>query len=417
MFKTWAALPRDTRLLLGARAARSIGQGALIVTFALYLRALDWSAPAIGALFTGGLLLDATLITLLGPLSDRVGRKRFLLVYEAAQAIAAVLALITSAPMLLAAAAVVGGFGRGANGSSGPFAPVELSWLTQTVAARERGPVFSLNMAVGFTGMGIGALLGGLPEVFDHMLEGALAYRPLFVLSLTGSVICFMLLALTPDRATPAPDTPQDREAAADDAAERRKENGMLLRLFGINALNGVGIGLIGPLMAYWFAVRFGQGPADIGPAMALAYGATAVSSVGAGRLVQRFGVIRAVVWMRTLAVLILVAMPLVPSFWMAATLHVVRSACNRGTAGARQALTVSLVRPHRRGAAVSTGSVAVQVPRAAGPLFAGLFFGSGMLAAPFYIAAGFFSAYILFYRRVFAAYDPTHASRERERG
>ena len=416
MFKTWAALPRDTRLLLGARAARSVGQGALIVTFALYLRALGWSAPAIGGLFTAGLLVDATLITLLGPLSDRVGRKRFLLVYEAAQAIAALIAITTSTPALLAGAAVVGGFGRGANGGSGPFAPVELSWLSQTLSARARGPIFSLNMAVGFSGMALGALLGGLPELFDSMLDGALAYRPLFLLSLLGSLTCFGLLALTPDPATPPPEPPKDRDTANEDAATQRKENGLLLRLFGINALNGVGIGLIGPLMAYWFAVRFGQGPADIGPVMALAYGATALSSVGAGRLVHRVGVIRAVVWMRAIGVLILVAMPLVPSFWMAATLHVVRSAFNRGTAGARQALTVSLVRPHRRGAAVSTGSVAIQLPRAAGPLFAGLFFGSGMLAAPFYIAAGFFSAYIVCYRHVFAAYDPARSTPKRTR-
>ena len=413
MFDTGSRLPRATRLLLGARAARSVGQGALIVTFALYLRALDWSAPAIGALFTTGLLIDATLITLLGPLSDRVGRKRFLLVYEAAQATAAIVALSTSAPIALAAAAVVGGFGRGANGGSGPFAPVELSWLTQALPAPSRGPVFSLNMAVGFGGMACGALLGGLPALFDDVLAGALAYRPLFALSLGGSLTCFMLLACTPDDITPAhAPTADEHVDADDDATTRQQENGLLLRLFGINALNGVGIGLVGPLMAYWFAVRFGQGPADIGPVMASAYAATALSSVGAGRLVERIGVIRAVVWMRAVGVLILVAMPLVPTFWMAATLHVVRSAFNRGTAGARQALTVSLVRAHRRGTAVSTGSVAIQLPRAAGPLFAGLMFGSGMLAAPFYIAAGFFSAYILCYRRTFAAYDPAFARR-----
>jgi hypothetical protein len=33
---------RATRLLLATRFVRSIGQGALVVDFALYLRALDW---------------------------------------------------------------------------------------------------------------------------------------------------------------------------------------------------------------------------------------------------------------------------------------------------------------------------------------------------------------------------------------
>src|SRR5690625_4711001 len=102
-----AALPRDTRLLMGARAARSLGQGVFIVDFALYLDALGWSAPAIGALFTSGLLLDAVLVVTVGPLSDRFGRKRFLLGYETAQAVAALAAILTSMPVLLVLAALV----------------------------------------------------------------------------------------------------------------------------------------------------------------------------------------------------------------------------------------------------------------------------------------------------------------------
>lgn len=398
-----AGLPRDTRLLMGARAARSLGQGALIVDFALYLKALGWSAPAIGALFTGGLVVDALLAFAVGPLSDRFGRKRFLLCYEGAQAVAAVVAIVTAMPALLAAAAIVGGLGRGANGSSGPFTPVELSWLSQPLSPRSRGAIYSANMAIGFTGMGIGALLGGLPVVFSHYLTGPLAFRPLFGLSLAGSLVCLLLFSLAADRPAPRP------EVSDDDAGreETRRENSLLLRLLGINALNGVAIGLIGPLMAYWFSVRFGQGPDDIAPVMALAYFVTAASSMGAARLVARLGVVRSVVWMRVSAAIILILLPLVPSFWMAAALHIARSALNRGTAGTRQALMVSLVRSHRQGAAVSTGSAAVQLPRAAGPLFAGLFFGVGMLAAPFYIAAAFFGAHIYFYRRTFSGHDP----------
>ena len=44
---------RTTRLLLATRFVRSIGQGALAVDFALYLRALDWSAMAVSAVHCG----------------------------------------------------------------------------------------------------------------------------------------------------------------------------------------------------------------------------------------------------------------------------------------------------------------------------------------------------------------------------
>lgn len=409
MARLFADLPRDTRLLLAARAARSLGQGALVVAFALYLKALGWSATAIGGLFTAGLLIDAGLIMLSGPASDRFGRKRFLLAFEAAQAAAALVAMATANPVALSIAALIGGFGRGANGSSGPFAPVELAWLSQVLPAGARGRIYSFNMAIGFSGMGIGALLAGLPVVFAAILPGALAYRPLFALSMIGSVICFALLAAATDR----PTVPPARHDAVDRAA-RREENTLLAKLFGINALNGVAIGLVGPLMAYWFAVRFGRGPDAIGLVMAIGYLVTAGSSVAAGRLVDRIGTVASVVWMRGLGLAILLALPLVPFFWLAAVLHVARSALNRGTAGARQALTVSLVRDHRRGTAASTSSLAIQLPRASGPLFAGALFGAGYLAAPFFIAAGFFGAYIVLFGRTFAPYDPARASRRR---
>jgi hypothetical protein len=43
-------LDQKTRRLITARAIRSVAQGALVVDFVLYLRALSWSASVIGLL-------------------------------------------------------------------------------------------------------------------------------------------------------------------------------------------------------------------------------------------------------------------------------------------------------------------------------------------------------------------------------
>src|SRR5689334_6137541 len=75
----WTA---TTRRLLPVRVLRSIGQGALIVTFALYLRDLGWSGQAIGLLLTAGGLLNATASLVVGMMADRLGSKPFLLAYE-----------------------------------------------------------------------------------------------------------------------------------------------------------------------------------------------------------------------------------------------------------------------------------------------------------------------------------------------
>ena len=127
-------LPLVVSRLMTARGARSLGQGALVAAFTLYLHALGWTAPEIGATLSAALLAGAVLTMAVGPLSDRRGRRRFLLIYEALQAGAALLALITA----------------------GPFAPLEQAWFAQALPAEKRGTIFSVNAAIGFIGMALG---------------------------------------------------------------------------------------------------------------------------------------------------------------------------------------------------------------------------------------------------------------------
>jgi len=47
-------LPHNVRCLLSARAVRSIGQGATVASFSLYLHALGFSGAAIGLVLMAG---------------------------------------------------------------------------------------------------------------------------------------------------------------------------------------------------------------------------------------------------------------------------------------------------------------------------------------------------------------------------
>ncbi|MHB1586834.1 MAG: MFS transporter [Acidiferrobacteraceae bacterium] len=397
--KTTSSAARNIRLLIGARAARSIGQGLLAVDFALYLKTLQWTAPEIGGLFMGGLLLSSVVAMFMGPASDRMGRKRFLIGYEISQLLAASLALSSSRPGVIIASALLGGFGHGLNGGAGPFAPVELAWLSHSVSAAKRPRVYSINMATGFFGMGTGALLAALPHAFKHFMSPAAAFRTLFVFVLMGSLGCILLLWR-------AVDVPQTDPAPAEGQNLTRKENRFLVRLMAINVLNGIGIGLIGPLMAYWFAVRYGKGPYQIAPVMAAGLFLTALSSMALQRVARRHGIVRSVVIMRVLGAVLLFLMPFSPTFLIATILYVLRSAMNRGTAGARQAINIGIVRAHRRGFAASLSNASLQIPRAIGPVFTGMLFAAGSLAIPFVMGAAFQLLYIFFYQRMFRGYD-----------
>jgi MFS family permease len=394
------------------RTVRSIGQGALVVDFALYLHELGWSAVAISGVLSGALLVGSVLTLIVGPLSDRIGRRQFLLVYEGVQLVVALAAAMTANPWILGGAGIIGGFGRGGNGSAGPFSPVEQAWLAQSLEKSQRGRIYSLNAAGGSLGMAAGAFMAAIPAFLTPVLPGALSYRPLFVLTALCSLVCVALIWLAHDaEARPranAPEPPAPVVAADDlhEAATRKEENGLIFWLVVSNLLNGSGIGLTGPLISYWFVIRFGEGPDLIGPLMAVGFLLSAVALIGTGWLSQRVGIVRAVVLLRIGGLVMLVALPFAPNFAIAAVLYTLRSISNRGTMGARNALSVGIVRPHRRGLAASAANVSLQIPRAVGPVIAGALFQSGFLQLPFLIGAVFQAGFIYVYDRSFGRRD-----------
>ncbi len=378
----------------------------LVVDFALYLHALDWNAVAIGLLFTSSSLCGALLSLGVGLSSDRLRRKPFLLIYEGIVLTCGVAAFVSSQTLILSVSAILAGFGRGAGGAAGPFSPAEQAWLAEEVSARERGRVYSLNTALGFFGMTVGAISASLPALLQSYLPGSLAYRPLFGLVGLAAIGCLITLR--------GADETYHRSAGKTGLETHRpetqtllKENSLLRKLVLINSLNGFAIGLTGPLMSYWFSLRFHVGPEAIGPVMGLTFFVTGLMSLFTAKLSERIGIVSSVVWARLIGLVLLVALPLMPHYGLAAFCYLLRSALSRGPTGAQQALIIGLVREERRGLAASLNAVAMQLPRSVGPSVAGYLLGLGMFAAPFYAAAALQGAYLMLYDLFFRAYDP----------
>lgn len=399
-----------TRRLLMTRALRSIGQGALVVDFTLYLHALHWSATAIGLLLGAGGLFGAGLNLLVGMTSDRRQRKPILIIYEAVALISSLAVVFTVQTWVLAVAAIISGFGRGANGAAGPFAPAEQAWLAEEIPAERRGWVYSLNASLGFFGMGLGALSATLPVVWAGLFPGALAYRPLFGLVAVAALLGLILLATAYERPRhPQAFTSSQQKQQA--VTIRRQENQILTKLVFINGFNGLAVGLTGPLMSYWFLRRFGVGAESIAPVMAATFIITGLMSLVTGKLTERIGLVSSVVWERFMGLGLLILLPLMPSYGWASLVYLLRSVLTRGSAGAQQALTISLVQDERRGLASSLNAVSTQLPRSAGPAIAGYLLSLGQFSLPFYFAAFFQGIYLLLYHRVFHQFEPNHGN------
>ncbi len=376
------------RQLILVRFLRAIAQGALAVDFTLYLSARHWNAPEIGLLLMSSGLFGALLSLAVGVMSDRVGRRVFLLIYETGLLAGTLAVVLGPTTWVVAAVAALFGFGRGANGSSGPFAPAEQAWLAQSLPSARRGAVFSLNAGMQFWGMGIGSLLAA---VLPHMIPsatGAAAYLPLFLLNLLVAAINLLQIWLLQETKPGGFAETEQVGAASPDESVTRKENRALALLTFVNMVNSLGVGLVAPLLPYWFSLRFGVGPEAIGPVYALTFFLTGASSLVIGRISERIGLIRSIVLPRLAGVVLLLAIPFAPSFALAAAFYVVRSVLNRGSVGARQAFGVGLVRDRRRGLASSLNAVSWNLPAALGPAVGGWLIGMGSLVWPFVLAA-----------------------------
>lgn len=400
-------LPHNVRCLLAARAARSLGQGATVATFSLYLHALGFNGPAIGLVLMAGLAFGSLLTLIIGPLSDRVSRRMLLIVYEFSALAAAFAAIISPNETVLIAAATLAAFGRGANGAAGPFSPVEQAWIAREVDGEQRRRALSHNATLGFLGMGVGATLVVLPPLLGHSFNHLSTYRALFTLPLAGSLACLALLAWT--RELPSIRLAPDHDTRVEERI-KREENRRIGKLALTNAVNGLAIGIIAPLIAYWFLRRYAEGPSAIGPALAASFALATLGAVLANWLSRRFGSVRAVIGMRIIGLALLVAIPFSPDFALAAALYALRSVFNRGTAGVRQAVAAALTRAERRGVAASAQNLSMQIPRAAGPVIGGWLIQRGELTAPFLITAGLQALYLILYYRFFGGIDPAAA-------
>lgn len=399
-----ADLQPATRRLLAARAVRSVAQGALVVDLALYMHALHWSGLEIGLTLMAGGLVAAAFSMLIGVVSDRLQRKPFLLCNEGVTILCGLAPLLSASPALLAAAVIVGGFGRGRAGSAGPFAPAEQAWLAEVVPPEQRGWIYSLNSALGFFGMTLGALLAIIPSFLISGWGAHFAYSPIFMVIALGGIVNLWLLAGAPEQHV-APRILAASRTTRGNVEARRFENHILLRLFQLNTLNGLSIGLTSTLIAYWFALRYHIGPGEIAPLMALTFLLAGVSAIVTGRITVRHGLVSSVIWSRGIGAVLLGVLPLMPWFWLAAVVYMLRLATSGASVGARQAQVMVLVRDERRGLAASVNAASFQVPQSIGPGVAGPMIAAGMFLTPFYVAAALQVLYVIGYGRVFRRY------------
>lgn len=393
---------RNVTVLLVARIPMSAARALGGVVVPIYLALLGFSAFELGELFLTAGIASAVIAAASGTLSDRFGRRGFLIVVPAFAAAAAVVFAVTTATWALFLAAALGSFGRGSGagaGVVGPYQPVESALVAQSTAARWR------NAAFGRMGSAasVGALIGGLFALVagNGRLSPAAAfaaYRPAFVaaaaLAAAASLLGFAVRE--PARAGDDPERPgppRGRPAGVVRPGLRgvrfpRRSLPLLIRLWVANSVNGVAIGMFGPFVTYWFFRRYGVGPGQLGVLFAVINALTVVSSLGAAGIARRLGLVRAVVTLRGVLALLLIPMALSPWFWLAGLIYLVRVAAQRVSLPLRQSFVFSAADPAELASVAALAMMPAQLTMSAAPLATGYLFDEVSLELPFLLSS-----------------------------
>lgn len=388
---TW--MTRDIGLLVGARGFMSAGRALAGVVVPIYLTQLGFSAQILGVLFAVVAIASAVMSALIGTLSDRIGRKPFLVLVPLLTALSALLFPTTRVAALLFLFAALGSFGRGAGagaGAIGPYQPAEQAYLADSIQPRFRNSMFGV---VAFASS-VGALVGGpialLADGHPFGLSTIGANRLVFgimgALSLTAGLLAIPITNRAPAPRPPAPSA--TRRAGRLVPRLSRESWATLRKLWVTNVVNGFAVGFFGPFITLWFYERYHASEGTIGVLFAVINLFAILSNLGAAPVAQRLGLVRAIVIGRVLQAVLLIPMVLAPTFWLAGAFYLVRMMAQRLALPLRQSFVMGVVPAEERGTVGALSNLPSQGSSAISPAIAGWLFQHISLDLPFEVGA-----------------------------
>jgi MFS family permease len=336
---------RNVSLICGAAFLRSMSTGTLGVVLAVYLSRNGFSATWIGAVIAAGLAGSAVATALISYRVHVLGSRGSLILLAVFSAFGGIVLIFIHSPLWL----VILGFIAMLNGMgtdrSAAFA-IEQAAIPNFVTDKQRTWALSWYNVVLDSGGAIGALGGALPVVIERSagIDLAVAYRWVFAgysLANLGAAALYLFL-------TEAIEVRKTSGAPVSEITKHTKT--IVRRISALFALDAGGGGFLADaLLAYWFFQRFGMDERSLGLLFFVVRILNATSHLGAAWLAGKIGLVNTMVFTHLPSSLFLLAVPLAPSFPIAAALLLAREALVEMDVPTRQSYIAAMVQPHER--------------------------------------------------------------------
>ncbi len=376
-------ISRDGWLLIIARLIRAFGQSSVAVLLAIYLSLQGLSTVYIGLFLTLGLAGGALFTFLEGLVADALGRRRLMVFFALTTGVVGVALAATDNVLLLFLVAFLGTFSVGGPGGD-PIQPLEQVSLPETCPPERRTDLFAISGIVRTLGSAFGALAAGLPVIFQSSFD--MSEIGSYKVMLLGFTFFMVLSALLYGLLSSSVEVASAERWVS---PLRLQSRGIIFKLSGLFAIDNLASGfIVQSLVSLWFFEKHGIELSSIAFIFFASHIITATSLWVAAKLANRIGLINTMVFTHIPASLLLIAVPLVPSAWMAIALWQVRSFFQQMDAPTRQSYTMAVVPQNERTAMAVYNSVSRTSAMSTGPTISGAVWSIGAAAVPF-IACG----------------------------
>lgn len=437
---------RDAWLIILARTCRMFAFGAISIIIALFFSSLNFSDFRIGLFMTLTLAGDVILSLLLALVADQVGRRRILFMGGLLMVLSGTVFAFFNTYWVLLLAAIIGVVSA-TGGDFGPFRSIEESTLSHLTTPSTRSDVLSWYVTTSSLGSAIGTeisgrvvallrrsgersvtsvyhsmfwiyvIMGFLTMVFSYMMSGRCEISPTSQGQEQGTMASEPLLN-EEDEADKSDDEddqfhtdeteisnnslPNSEPARAFSrfgklgkilqgsglAQISRESRPVVYKLWFLLTVDSLADGMVSyALTNYYLARKFKLAESLLGDIMSISYFLMAISTIFAGPLARRLGLINTMVFTHIPSSAAVLLFPIPQSIPLTIVLLFIRTGLNNMDQAPRAAFIAAVVKPAERTAVMGITGTLRTLASTVGPSLTGWLAGTDRFWIAFVIA------------------------------
>lgn len=380
----------DAWLLILARSSRMFAYGACSVFIALFFTSLGFSDFRIGLFMSLTLAGDVVLTLLLTLLADSLGRRAVLFTGAALMVCSGLTFMISENYWILLLASIIGVISP-SGGDFGPFRAIEESILSQLTTPESRSNVLSWYVTSAALGSAVGTEIAGrFVDGFKSVgYTEVQAYHAIFGLYvffglLNMGCICKLSTETELQLATEEEegvllqqvdggDKEEPAPARSRFAQLSPATRSIMYKLWFLLAADSLADGCVGySLTSYFFSQKFDMAASTLGDIVSVGYLLAAISTIFAGPLANRIGLVNTMVFTHVPSSLAVLLFPFPQSIVWTIILFFIRVGLNNMDQAPRAALIAAVVKNEERTAANGITSLVRTLASAIGPSVTG---------------------------------------------